>query len=219
MAKVTIFLIAFSIMGNQTVGQSLRGSFAVATHQTHEAKREGLTRIAGAKQLRKLVSEGLLVPLPRTAGLKVDPRLNRAYRYCRPWTRKFLVDLGRAYHKAFGDVLQVNSAVRTVAYQRVLRERNGNAAPIKGPTASSHLTGATIDLAKLALKGRQRRLAWLRNYLWKQKMAGRIEVAEEFYQSVFHVMVFNDYGRELGSSPRERKATRTRHEKRKGGKR
>jgi len=67
--------------------------------------------------------------------------------------------------------LQVNSAVRTVAYQRQLIEVNGNAAPAEGDIASPHLTGATIDIAKKGLTMSE--VAWMRAYLFTAQTAAR----------------------------------------------
>ncbi len=172
---------------------SLKGSKATAQQQNIEADKEDLTRIEDDEQLRRFVSAGLLVPLPENRSVRVDPRLEEQYRYCRPETSRFLTEFGKEISAKFSDAsIQVNSAVRTIAKQRALRGSNTNAAPISGPEQSSHLTGATVDIAKNTLSRAE--LAWMRDYLRKKKAAGQILAVEEFRQTVFHVMVFNTYG-------------------------
>ncbi len=81
--------------------------------------------------------------------------------------------------------------MRTVAFQRSLRRTNGNAAPFEGDTASPHLTGATIDIAKHGLSMTE--IAWMRGYLLPLEQEGKIDVEEEFQQSVFHISVYKNY--------------------------
>ena len=97
----------------------------------------------------------------------------------------------RAHAARFHRALQVNSAVRTVAYQRRLIEVNGNAAPADGDIASPHLSGATIDIAKKGLSTSE--IAWMRGYLLPLQLAGKLDVEEEFYQSCFHITVYKSY--------------------------
>jgi hypothetical protein len=87
--------------------------------------------------------------------------------------------------------LQVNSAVRTVEFQQRLLRTNGNAAPAEGETASPHLTGQAVDLAKHGLSRTE--IAWLRGYLLPLIQQGRIDVEEEFQQSCFHISVYKKY--------------------------
>ena len=82
----------------------------------------------------------------------------------------------------------MNSAVRTIAYQKELRKTNKNAAPTDGDEQTSHTTGATFDIGKLGLKGKH--IKWLRQHLLALKKAKKGEVVEEMHQAVFHVMVF-----------------------------
>jgi len=130
------------------------------------------------------------VPIEETEGVHVAIR-EAAHRYCRPWTEMFLQDLGAAYYEEFGQSIQVNSAVRTVEYQRKLRRRNRNAAPEAGETASSHLGGLTVDINKRGLTRQQHR--FIEDYLFSLREEGMIEVAEERRQPVFHVMISEHY--------------------------
>jgi hypothetical protein len=68
---------------------------------------------------------------------------------------------------------------------------NGNAAPAAGDTASPHLTGQAIDIAKSSLSLPE--IAWMRAYLQPLIDAGKIDVEEEFQQACFHISVYKNY--------------------------
>jgi hypothetical protein len=169
----------------------MRGSRESLVRQNERADQEGLARIQDDADIVALLHNGLLVALPVGTGLHADPRLPANRRYCRPFTASFLSDLAHAYYARFHSGLQVNSAVRTVEYQRHLLRVNGNAAPAEGETASSHLTGATIDIAKKGLSATE--VAWMRAYLSPLESSGKLDVEEEFYQSCFHISVYQSY--------------------------
>jgi hypothetical protein len=171
----------------------LKGSHDSLIRQNVRSNEEGLARIQDDADLLNLRRERELVALPVTAALLVDERLPANRRYCRPWTAEFLSDFSRIHYRRFHRPLQVNSAVRTVEYQRRLELVNGNAAPAAGDDASPHLTGATIDIAKKGLSMNQ--VGWIRAYLAPLQAAGKIDVEEEFYQSCFHITVYRTYGR------------------------
>ncbi|HEY0162578.1 MAG TPA: DUF5715 family protein, partial [Edaphobacter sp.] len=101
--------------------------------------------------------------------------------------------------------LQVNSAVRTVEFQQRLMRTNGNAAPAEGETASPHLTGQAIDIAKHGLSITE--IAWLRGYLLPLIQQGRIDVEEEFQQACFHISVYRKYAPSSGAPRRSIAAT------------
>ncbi len=130
--------------------------------------------------------------LARGETLRIDPRLDPARRYCRPWTRDFLNDLSQAYYDQFHDQIQVNSAVRTVLVQKKLRRHNRNAAPENGETASSHLAGITVDIQRRGMTGAQ--VKWMEAYLMPLNEQGLVEPEEERHQWVFHVAVSGRYG-------------------------
>ena len=169
----------------------MRGSRESLVRQNTRADQEGLARVRDDADIAALLHSGLLVPLPTLNGMHADPRLPENRRYCRPWTAHFLADLSRAHYDRFHDSLQVNSAVRTVQYQRHLLHINGNAAPADGDTASPHLTGATIDIGKKGMSSAQ--IAWMRSYLMPLENSGKIDVEEEFYQACFHISVYQAY--------------------------
>jgi len=169
----------------------LKGSRDSMVRQNEEIDRLQLGRIADDDELQQLIDKKDLVSLPSTKYVRVDPRLDEDRRFCRPWTRDFLNDIGAAYYKEFKQPLQVNSAVRTVAQQEKLMRHNRNAAPADGPVASSHLAGLTVDIAKRGMNRKQRR--WMEQYLVKLRDLGLVEAAEERKQAVFHVMVSERY--------------------------
>jgi hypothetical protein len=169
----------------------LVGSRESLVRQNERTEADGLTRIEDDAQLNQLRREKALVPVPVSASLHINEGLPMNRRYTRPWTAKFLNDLARAHYARFRRAVQVNSAVRTVEYQRRLMEVNGNAAPADGDIASPHLSGATVDIAKKGLS--ESEIAWMRGYLYPLQMAGKLDVEEEFYQSCFHITVYKSY--------------------------
>jgi len=177
--------------GRLIVPPPLRGSHEILLHQNQVADRDGLDRIRDDDDLLDMRSHRMLVSLPLSTGLQVDERLPSNRRYCRPWTAQFLEQLARAHYAHFHTPLQVNSAVRTVEFQQHLLRINGNAAPAGGDTASPHLTGQAIDLAKHGLSLTE--IAWLRGYLLPLVQQGKVDVEEEFQQACFHISVYKRY--------------------------
>jgi hypothetical protein len=169
----------------------LRGSYESLVRQNDRNEQEGLERIQDDAAILTMLTNRQLVALPASLEIRVDERLAENLRYCRPWTAGFLADLGHAHYARFHSPLQVNSAVRTVAYQRHLLRINGNAAPAEGDVASPHLTGATIDIAKKDLSPSE--VGWMRAYLLPLQAAGKIDVEEEFQQACFHITVYKNY--------------------------
>jgi hypothetical protein len=169
----------------------LKGSREILLHQNEVAERDGLERIQDDNDLERMRRLNMLVSLPVNAGLQVDERLPANRRYSRPWTAQFLTTMARAHYARFHTALQVNSAVRTVEFQQKLIRVNGNAAPARGETASPHLTGQAVDLAKHGLSLSE--IAWMRGYLLPLVQEGKIDVEEEFQQACFHISVYRKY--------------------------
>jgi hypothetical protein len=169
----------------------LKGNRDSLVRQNVRSEKDGLQRVQDDNDLLALRRDKQLVAVPATAELLVDERLPGNRRFCRPWTAQFLSDLSRVHYGRFRRPLQVNSAVRTVEYQRHLELVNGNAAPAEGDNASPHLTGGTIDIAKKGLSTAE--IGWMRAYLMPLQTAGKIDVEEEFYQSCFHISVYRSY--------------------------
>lgn len=159
--------------------------------QNAEIDRAELPRIQDDDELNSLKESQLLVPIVASEHVRFDPRLDPDRRYCRPWTRDFVEDLGDAFYKEFHNSIQINSAVRTVQVQKKLRRHNRNAAPEKGEIASSHLAGITVDIQRRGLSPQQ--IKFVQQYMLPLKNMGLIEPEEERHQWVFHVMVSGRY--------------------------
>lgn len=183
----------------------LKGSHESLVRQNAEIDRLQLPRIQNDQALEELIAHDQLVALPENHAVRIDSRMEPLRRFCRPWTRQFLEDFGQAYYKEFHQPVQVNSAVRTVEQQERLARFNHNAAPAEGETASSHLAGLTVDIAKRGMTRRQR--AFTEGYLLNMRNLGLVEAAEERRQACFHVMVSDRYTawrdrEKLASAPR-----------------
>ena len=169
----------------------MRGSLALLERQDARLQADGLERIEDENDLAARIAHHLLVPLPASAALTVNPELPTDHRYCRPWTARFVADIARLHEAAFHKPLEVNSAVRTVAYQQHLMRINGNAAPAEGDIWSPHLMGATIDIGKKGMSWPE--IAWMRRRLTDLEAEGKIDVEEEFQQACFHITVYKSY--------------------------
>jgi hypothetical protein len=159
--------------------------------QNAEIDRAELPRIQDDDELESLKASEALVPIIASDRVRFDPRLDPDRRYCRPWTRDFVDDLGDAFYKEFHNSIQINSAVRTVQVQKKLRRHNRNAAPEKGEIASSHLAGITVDIQRRGLSREQ--IKFVQQFMLPLKNMGLIEPEEERHQWVFHVMVSDRY--------------------------
>jgi hypothetical protein len=190
-AAPAILPALYNKRGRLIIPPPLKGSHEILLHQNEVADREGLDRIQNDADLIDMRNKRILVPIPTSYGLGVDDRLPANRRYCRPWTSQFLNNLARAHYARFHTELQINSAVRTVEFQQHLIHINGNAAPAEGDTASPHLTGQAIDIAKHGLSRTE--VAWMRGYLLPLIQEGKIDVEEEFQQSCFHISVYKKY--------------------------
>jgi uncharacterized protein YcbK (DUF882 family) len=176
----------------------LKGSYESMLRQNEEIDRLELPRIQNDDELQNMILRQELVDIQETDSLRVATNLDTTRRFCRPWTREFLDDLSAAFYDEFKKPVQVNSAVRTVEQQKKLRRHNRNAAPIEGDTASSHLAGTTVDLAKRGLTRKQKK--WLDAYLKNLQDQGLIEAAEERRQACYHIMVKSQYSAWRGAS-------------------
>jgi hypothetical protein len=177
--------------GRLMVPQPLYGTHDILIHQNQMADRDGLDRVRDDADLLSLRRLHKLVALPENESLRVDDRLPEDRRFTRPWTAAFLAALARDHYNNFRTSLQVNSAVRTVEFQQHLERSNPNAAPSNGDTASPHLTGQAIDIAKHGLSITE--IAWMRAYLQPLIEQGKIDVEEEFQQACFHISVYKNY--------------------------
>lgn len=198
-AEPIILPTIYNKHGRLVVPPPLKGSHEILVRQNVLADQDGLDRIQDDNDLLRMREQHLLVALPVNRELAVDERLPLDRRYARPWTAQFLTTLARAHYARFHSAIQVNSAVRTVEFQQHLIRVNGNAAPAEGETASPHLTGQAVDIAKHGLSRTE--IAWLRGYLLPLIQQGRIDVEEEFQQACFHISVYKKYA-PAGKAPR-----------------
>lgn len=175
---------------------SLSGAVGGVRSERRAARHFGLERLATERALRAAIARGDLVRVPDVgANFFLDPGLAAGepdpslYRHARPNVLRFIERLADQYRHRFNKLLQVNSLVRTAAYHRALRRRNGNAT--RG--VSSHEYGTTVDISKLALSARG--ASWIRTVLLSLERRGLILATEEHAQAVFHVMVLPTYRR------------------------
>jgi uncharacterized protein YcbK (DUF882 family) len=185
----------------------LKGSLESLTRQNERMEADGLERILDEEDLAARIDQKLLVPVPASSFLTVNPDLTENHRYCRPWTAAFLADLSAEHNAAFHKPIVVSSAVRTVEYQAHLMRRNGNAAAAEGDVVSPHLTGGTIDIAKSGMSRKE--LVWMRDHLLAMQTEGLIDVEEEFRQPCFHITVYKTYApppAEAGTVPQGKTA-------------
>jgi hypothetical protein len=186
--------------GRLVVPPPMRGTREILVHQNLIADEEGLSRIQDDEDLRRMRTERMLVDFPESESLRVNPELAGDRRCARPWTVRFAAEIARAYYARFHQPLQVNSAVRTVAYQVRLRRVNGNAAGIGGDMASPHLTGEALDFGKRDMSTAE--IAWMRTYLRPLMQGGKVDVEEEFQQACFHISVYRAYAPEVPGTRR-----------------
>jgi len=168
-----------------------KGSHEMLVKQNEIIDTLELPRIADDDELIDVIQNEELVELQQTPALRIAANLKETRRYCKPWTRDFVQDFSQAFYNEFKKPIQVNSAVRTVQQQKKLRRRNRNAGPIEGETASTHLTGISLDISKRGLTRAQHK--WVEEYFLPLKTLGLIDPIEERRQAVFHVVVFDRY--------------------------
>jgi hypothetical protein len=204
MRALALIVIIAGFLVNPATAASLKGTRMALASQNAIADRAGLSRIKNQEQLNLFKEKGLLVKCEVGPSMRIDSNLPVTYRWCRPETRDFLDAFAKAYSKKFPDaVLQLNSAVRTVGYQRQLRKKNGNAARAdSGPGRSLHLTGTTVDITKKGMTDAQK--LWTRTYLLAREREGKIDATEEKKQAVFHIVV-NDPNRLRKPKQRKRR--------------
>ena len=188
--KTLIWLLLFLTALEASAEPLLKGSDASQRRQNAVADYYGLVRIENDEQLEEMIRAGLLVKIPESTGIKIDKRLPENLHYVLSYVVDYLTKLGRDFYKEFGAELQINSAVRTIIYQAHLGgvRKISNAASPYGEKRSSHLTGATIDIAKLPLTKEQ--LIWMRKRLVAEEINYILEATEEHRQAVFHIMIF-----------------------------
>jgi hypothetical protein len=155
--------------------------------ESDAAVRDRLSRMRDIAMVQRFRKAGLLVTVPAEAATYYVAGVSAPLRAVRPWTKHFIEQTSRAFHRLFDRRLRITSLTRTRGVQRRLLRRNIGAAPAQGAVQSTHLTGATLDISKRALSATQ--VAWLRTVLDRLSRQGLIHVVEEFQEPHFHVMV------------------------------
>lgn len=189
--KISLALLLFIVtfLVEPIFADNLKGSPSSLQKQNERADKEGLVRIVDDSHLFKMKNDGLLVRLPTL--VKIDERLQEKWQWVLPQAATFLENQAIEFINKFGKLFKVNSAVRTVSRQTELILINPNAAPVFGDRMSSHLTGASIDIAKIGMNKAE--LEWMRKKLSELEDLNLIEATEEHEQLVFHIMVYKTY--------------------------
>jgi murein DD-endopeptidase MepM/ murein hydrolase activator NlpD len=190
-------VLALPLIAGLATGRLVSSAAAIPARRGHRARENAgadadrLSRIPSRAILARFVRAGLLVPVPPVGpGFKVVD-VEGWRRVARPWTRLFLYRLGAAMNALFGGRLRVTDITRTEAVQLALGQWNANAAPARGPGASTHLTGAAVDLSKVEHTDVE--IAWLRVVLRRLTERALVDAIEEFAQPHFHVLVRRAY--------------------------
>lgn len=168
--------------------------------ENRAARAENLSRMKSRQMVARFRRAGLLVPVPAATRTFYVARVPPPLRVTRPWTRRFLQQVAAAFHALFDEPLRVTSLTRTVPRQHALRLVNVNAAPVRGPVQSTHLTGAALDISRHGLSPAQ--VQWLRTVLGRLERRRLVYAAEERREPHFHVFVrqrYLDYARRLPS--------------------
>lgn len=159
----------------------------------------GLTRFKNIRDAAGAIAAKKLVLLSGSSSYSAGRM--RGYRYCLPMTRDWVEAFGAKFKSVWGKKLPIKSALRPQDVQRSMtviikhgprrgQQRNINAAPPEGPRASSHMTGATVDIGKRGLTDEE--IRWLRDALLAAEAGGEVEATEEFKKPCFHVMVLKN---------------------------
>lgn len=192
MDRNVIRLICFALVACAGASAaSLRAKVGDPAQQNEKADRDHLSRMADDAMAARWVRLKLLEPVAAKTSTYYLHQIRQPNRYLRPWTKLFLARLSRQYYARFKTPLRVTSLLRPAEYQRSLQRRNGNAGSYRGPKASTHLTGAALDISKKGMTSRQ--LSWMRSVLSSLNEKGHIYGIEEFKQPHFHVMVYRSY--------------------------
>jgi hypothetical protein len=194
--RVTLIAAVFAAMTSVILGATddpmdLSAAADSQRLQNDQADAQDLSRMKDDAMVRRFRGLALLVPVRNSTPSYYLQAIPSKLRYSRPWARLFLQRLSQQFHARFGTRLRVTGLVRTVNYQQALAGRNGNAAPASGDKRSAHLTGATLDISKRFMSGRE--TAWMRRVLSQLRNREVLYAIEEFAQPCFHVMVYRSY--------------------------
>lgn len=162
---------------------------------------EGLRHIKDDEELSSMIEHGELISIPWGPCLVPDKKLDLKWQYSLPRAIKFLEDRDKEACEKFGNPVQVNSATRHIIRQmELVKQGNLNAAPVQGERASTHLTGASVDLAVVGVP--QPITNWLKVRLVELERLGLVDATlETGTQSVLHITVFADYDDKTARPP------------------
>lgn len=181
------------LLGNQAYAQQrlLLATSLSPIIQNEQADDQGISRVNDETTLNRFVKLQYLVRVPDETPTYYLKGVPARYSYLRPWSKNFLEHIGSQYYRTFHDRLRVTSLVRTGRFQLQLAGYNTNAAPASGPTQSSHLTGATLDISKALMTAEQKN--WMRTQLLSLSERGYLYGIEERVQPTFHIMVYKNF--------------------------
>ncbi|MDP3985580.1 MAG: DUF5715 family protein [bacterium] len=198
MMRLLVALCAFVVSSPALAQVSLNAYADRGLEREGEAvKRFNLTRLTDQEMLKRLISQGHLVEVPkRGKGFTLGSigghasRNRHLYRYVRTYTKRFIVRFSEQYAARFGRSYRIGSLVRTCKYQERIARRNGNAAACAD---TSHTTGATVDLNWRTMTPAGRK--WAESVLLDLEARNLIQATKEHGQPVYHVMVYPTYAR------------------------
>lgn len=184
--SILFFLCLIISFGQAKKTSGLQGTAGRHQAETQKADGDNLSRLKDQAELDRFVAQGLLVRMPENESIEIDKKIPVNRRYCRPWTRDFLLVLSADYKTQFHKKLKVTSGIRTLVDQEELRKHNKNAS-----TTSTHPTGATVDVTWKKMHRQQ--VAWVAGQLLTLQKAGKIQATQEQKQPCFHVLVLKKY--------------------------
>jgi len=161
--------------------QNLRGSRASLDRQNAQARAHDFTYLATARDIRRFVEMGYLIPVEETADLRVH---GVSFPYARPEVRVFLERLATQYRSACGERLVVTSLTRPLSTQ-----------PRNASSRSVHPTGMAVDIRRSTDTSCRR---WLESTLLSLERQGILEAIYERNPPHYHVALFpQPYSRHL----------------------
>jgi len=191
-ARVAIPALARLRRGILPLARPLRAQPGNLRRENAAATRDNLSRLRSLRTLVRFRRARLLLALPASTRAYYVVGVPASLRVARPWTKRFIEQLAAAKHLLFGTRLRITSLARTTARQEALIAANANAAPVRGPMRSTHLTGGAVDISKRQLS--ELEIDWLRTVLQRLTADSLIHAIEEFNEPHFHVLVRRRYG-------------------------
>jgi hypothetical protein len=185
---MVLFLFLAGLSIGCTAENNLRGSPEARAYENATANFFGLSRFEDDAAIKQAIHDKRLVPVPNNRYVKWHKDLPAKYAYVLPHVCDRLLKEGIIFRKKFGKPITITSAIRPKTYQVELGKRNRNAAPTEGPFASTHSTGATVDIGYKEL--RRQEVAWLIRASSQLESRGEVQATKERYQACFHIMVY-----------------------------